>query len=73
MTNERAYFEMHGIRSASNGPNINMYDQMEQIDAVASFQQDDYAMTEAEAQALRDPSRRNRPTIPVRSLPKRRS
>jgi len=41
------------------------------LDAVASFQQDDYVMTEAEAEALRDTSKRNRPTIPVRSLPSR--
>ena len=37
--------------------------------AVASFQQDDYVMTDAEAQALRDPARRNVPKIPVRPLP----
>jgi transcriptional regulator with XRE-family HTH domain len=42
------------------------------LDAVASFQQDDYVMTEAEAAALRDTTRRNAPTIPVRSLPVRR-
>jgi mevalonate pyrophosphate decarboxylase len=33
MTNEQAFFEMHGVRSASNGPNINMFDQMDQVDA----------------------------------------
>lgn len=44
----------------------------ELLDAVASFQEDDYVMTEAEARALRDPSKRNRPTIPAKSLPTRR-
>jgi transcriptional regulator with XRE-family HTH domain len=44
----------------------------EMLDAVASFQQDDYVMTQAEADALRDPSRRNPPKIPARSLPVRR-
>ena len=44
----------------------------EMLDAVASFQEDDHALTEAEAAALRDTSRRNPPTIPARSLPKRR-
>lgn len=43
----------------------------EMLDAVASFQQDDYVMTQAEADALRDASRRNAPKIPVRSLPVR--
>ena len=42
------------------------------LDAVAGFQQDDYIMTEAEANALRDTTRRNTPTIPVRALPVRR-
>ena len=42
------------------------------LDAVAGFQQDDYVLTEAEVEALRDASRRNSPKIPVRSLPARR-
>jgi len=42
------------------------------LDAVASFEQDDYVMTEAEAEAFRDSSRRNASKIPVRSLPTRR-
>jgi transcriptional regulator with XRE-family HTH domain len=42
------------------------------LDAVAGFQQDDYVMTEAEAESLRDTNRRNGPKIPVRSLPARR-
>ena len=42
------------------------------LDAVASFQQDDYVMTEAEAESLRNSKGRNAPKIPVRSLPARR-
>ena len=42
------------------------------LDAVTSFQQDDYVMTEAEAESLRNTDRRNAPKIPVRSLPARR-
>ena len=45
---------------------------VDMLDAVASFQQDDYVMTEAEAESLRNRSRRNAPKIPVRSLPARR-
>lgn len=44
----------------------------EMLDAVASFQQDDYVMTEAEARALSDTSRPNRPKIQAKSLPTRR-
>ncbi len=43
----------------------------EMLDAVAGFQEDDHAMTEVEAKALRDASKRNAPKIPVRSLPGR--
>jgi len=43
----------------------------EMLDAVASFQQDDYVMTDAEAKALRDTANRNVPKIPIRSLPAR--
>jgi len=38
----------------------------EMLDAVASFQQDGYVMTEAESEALRDTSKRNSPKIPIR-------
>lgn len=44
----------------------------EMLDAVASFQQDDYVMTDAEARALADKSKRNRPKISAKSLPTRR-
>lgn len=44
----------------------------EHLDDIASFQQDDYVMSEAEARALRDTSRPNRPTIQARPLPTRR-
>jgi transcriptional regulator with XRE-family HTH domain len=44
----------------------------EMLDAVASFQQPDYVMTEAEAQALSDSSNRNRPKIRAKSLPTRK-
>jgi transcriptional regulator with XRE-family HTH domain len=44
----------------------------EMLDAVASFQRDDYVMTEAEARALSDTSRPNRPKIQAKSLPSRR-
>ena len=47
-------------------------DVADMLDAVASFQQDDYVMTEAEAESLRDTERRNAPKIPMRSLPARR-
>jgi transcriptional regulator with XRE-family HTH domain len=42
------------------------------LDAVVDFQKPDYVMTEAEAKALADRSARNRPKIPVKSLPARR-
>lgn len=45
---------------------------VEMLDAVASFQQPDYVMTDAEARALADPSNRNRAKIPVKTLPTRR-
>lgn len=41
------------------------------LDAVASFQQDNYVMTEAEARALSDTSPPNRPRIQAKSLPTR--
>jgi transcriptional regulator with XRE-family HTH domain len=47
-------------------------DVAEMLDAVASFQQDDYVMTDAEARALSDTSRPNRPKIQAKSLPTRR-
>jgi transcriptional regulator with XRE-family HTH domain len=42
------------------------------LDAVADFERDDYVMTQEEAQALGDTSRRNPPKIPAKPLPKRR-
>lgn len=47
-------------------------DVAEMLDAVASFQRDNYTMTEAEAHALSDTSRPNRPKIQPKSLPTRR-
>ena len=47
-------------------------DVAEMLDAVASFQQDDYVMTEAEALAFTDTSRPNRPKIQAKLLPTRR-
>jgi transcriptional regulator with XRE-family HTH domain len=47
-------------------------DVAEMLDAVASFQADEYVMTEAEARALGDTSRPNRPRIQPKSLPMRR-
>jgi transcriptional regulator with XRE-family HTH domain len=41
------------------------------LDAVASFQQDDYTMTAAEASALADTAKKNRPKIRAKSLPTR--
>ena len=49
-------------------PDIDVADM---LDAVASFQQDEYVMTEAEARALADTSKKNRPRIQGKSLPKR--
>lgn len=45
---------------------------VEMLDAVASFQQNDYVMTEAEALAFSNTSRPNRPKIQAKSLPTRR-
>jgi len=44
----------------------------EMLDAVASFQQPNYEMSNEEAIALSDTSRPNRPTIRVKPLPSRR-
>jgi len=41
------------------------------LDAVASFQQDDYTMTAAEADALADTAKKNRPKARAKSLPTR--
>jgi transcriptional regulator with XRE-family HTH domain len=46
-------------------------DVAEMLDAAASFQRDDYVMNEAEARALSDTSRPNRPKIQPKSLPTR--
>lgn len=45
---------------------------VEMLDAVASFQHDDYVMTDAEARALGETSRPNRPKMQAKSLPTRR-
>lgn len=47
-------------------------DVAEMLDAVASFQQQDDVMTDAEARALGDASRPNHPKIRAKSLPTRR-
>lgn len=49
-------------------PDIDVADM---LDAVASFQQDDYTMSEAEADALSDPAKKNKPKLRVKSLPGR--
>ncbi|MBA4064864.1 MAG: XRE family transcriptional regulator [Isosphaera sp.] len=49
-------------------PDIDVADM---LDAVASFQQDDYTMTAAEATALADTTKKNRPKIRAKSLPTR--
>jgi hypothetical protein len=41
------------------------------LDAVASFQQDDYTMTATEASALADTAKMNRPKVRAKSLPTR--
>jgi transcriptional regulator with XRE-family HTH domain len=61
--------EALNVRACDLWPEI---DVAEMLDAVGSFQQDDYVMTEAEAHALSDTSRPNRPKIPAKSLPARR-
>ena len=43
----------------------------EMLDAVASFQQEDYVMTDAEAHSLADTSNKNRPKVRAKSLPTR--
>ena len=49
-------------------PDIDVADM---LDAVASFQQDDYTMTPAEAFALADTAKKNRPKVQAKSLPTR--
>ena len=46
-------------------------DVVDMLDAVASFQQDDYAMTTAEAAAFADTTKPNRPKVRAKSLPPR--
>jgi transcriptional regulator with XRE-family HTH domain len=46
-------------------------DVVDMLDAVASFQQDDYTMTAAEAGALADTAKKNRPKVRAKSLPAR--
>ena len=59
-----------GVASSALWPDIEV---AEALDAVDSFQQDDYTMTEAEAKALGEDSKRNAPKIPAKPLPARRS
>jgi transcriptional regulator with XRE-family HTH domain len=49
-------------------PDIDVADM---LDAVTSFQQDDYVMTAAEAGALGDTANKNRPKVRAKSLPPR--
>lgn len=49
-------------------PDIDVADM---LDAVASFEQDDYTMTAAEASALADTAKKNRPKVRAKSLPTR--
>jgi transcriptional regulator with XRE-family HTH domain len=49
-------------------PDIDVADM---LDAAASFQQDDYTMTAAEASALADTANKNRSTLRAKSLPTR--
>lgn len=58
--------EALGIKPTDLWPDL---ETAELLDAVASFQQDDYEMTEAEAQSLRDTVHPNRPKIAAKSLP----
>ncbi|MFO0912663.1 MAG: helix-turn-helix transcriptional regulator [Pirellulales bacterium] len=58
-----------GVKPCDLWPDM---DVAEMLDAVASFQQNDYVMTEAEARALSDTSRPNRPKIQPTPLPTRR-
>ena len=44
-------------------------DVADMLNAVASFQQDAYTMTSAEASAIADTAKTNRPKVRVRSLP----
>jgi transcriptional regulator with XRE-family HTH domain len=46
-------------------------DVADMLDAVASFQQDDYVMTDAEARALADKSNKNRAKVRAKRLPTR--
>jgi len=57
---ERGYSACAKVILAKMNPKAEM------LDAVASFQQDEYVMTEEEAEALRDTSKRNSPKIPIR-------
>ncbi len=60
--------EALNVRASDLWPDIEV---AEMLDAVASFQQDHYVMTEAEARALCDTSQPNRPKIEAKSLPTR--
>jgi transcriptional regulator with XRE-family HTH domain len=62
--------EALNVQARELWPDIDVVDM---LDAVASFQQDDYTMTDAEARALADASNKNRPKVRVKSLPPRAS
>ena len=61
--------EALNVQARELWPDIDVADM---LDAVASFQQDDYVMTDAEARSLADTSKKNRPKVWAKSLPKRR-
>lgn len=61
--------EALNVQARELWPDIDVADM---LDAVASFQQDDYVMTDAEARALADTSMKNRPKVRAKSLPRRR-
>lgn len=60
--------EALNVQASDLWPDIEM---AEMLDAVASFQQDDYVMTEAEARALGNTSQPNRPKIQAKAIPTR--
>jgi transcriptional regulator with XRE-family HTH domain len=62
--------EALNVQARELWPDIDVADM---LDAVASFQQDDYVMTDAEARSLAEKtSRKNRPKVRAKSLPTRR-
>jgi transcriptional regulator with XRE-family HTH domain len=77
MLNRKSRPQKRTILKLAEALNVNAQDLWpdlevaELLDAVASFQQDGYVMTDEEARALSDTSRPNRPTIQAKSLPAR--